>query len=244
MIVTVFGLTLRQILGRQAALLALAVGAISIAVALVYRFSAHADPEQWTAKVLLDGLFITTLVPLCALFFGTAVLGSEIEDGTDVFLLTNPIDRWKIIVAKWAAACLGGWLCLLPATIVAGVLSLSGRPGESLVGGFAVAILAAIGAYSALFLWLSILTSRALIAGLIYVFLWEGLLSGLFSGIKFFSIRQYALGIAELVSRSDPHTFQADLDGLAAVALLTAVSLGIVLMAVRRLEIFQIRDEG
>ena len=39
----------------------------------------------------LDGLVIRTVLPLVALVFGTAALGSELEDGTGVHFLTKPI---------------------------------------------------------------------------------------------------------------------------------------------------------
>ena len=43
------------------------------------------------AHVLLDGLVVTTLLPLAALVYGTAALGAEIEDGTAVYLLSKPV---------------------------------------------------------------------------------------------------------------------------------------------------------
>ena len=39
-------------------------------------------------------------------------------------------------------------------------------------------------------------TSRALIIGLVYVLLWEGVLAGLLEGTRFLSIRQATLGLA------------------------------------------------
>ena len=39
-------------------------------------------------------------MPLVALIIGTAALGSEIEDGTAVYLMIKPIPRWRIALAK------------------------------------------------------------------------------------------------------------------------------------------------
>ena len=39
-------------------------------------------------------------MPLVALILGTAALGSEIDDGTAVYLLIKPIPRWRIALAK------------------------------------------------------------------------------------------------------------------------------------------------
>ena len=42
------------------------------------------------------------VLPLIALVFGTAAIGSELEDGTIVYLLTKPIRRVRIVLAKGA----------------------------------------------------------------------------------------------------------------------------------------------
>jgi ABC-2 type transport system permease protein len=52
------------------------------------------------------------------------------------------------------------------------------------------------------FIALSILTSRALIVGLIYVVLWEGLLAGLFEGTRVLSIREYTMSFAAALDPS------------------------------------------
>ena len=48
----------------------------------------------------LDGLVVRIVLPLVALVFGTAALGSELEDGTAVHLLTKPIRRWPIVARQ------------------------------------------------------------------------------------------------------------------------------------------------
>ena len=51
--------------------------------------------------------------------------------------------------------------------------------------------------YTAVFLALSLVTSRALIIGLAYVVVWEGVVAGLFAGTRILSIRQHALAVAD-----------------------------------------------
>ena len=41
-------------------------------------------------------------MPLVALIVGTAAIGSEIEDGTAVYLMVKPIPRWKIAAGQGA----------------------------------------------------------------------------------------------------------------------------------------------
>ena len=53
------------------------------------------------------------------------------------------------------------------------------------------ATLAGILAYGALFLFISLVIPRALIVGIIYVLLWEGLIVALISGARVLSVRHY-----------------------------------------------------
>jgi hypothetical protein len=50
-------------------------------------------------------------MPLVALVFGTAALGSELDDGTAIHILTKPIPRWTIVLPKLVVA--GGLTALL-----------------------------------------------------------------------------------------------------------------------------------
>ena len=65
--------------------------------------------------------------------------------------------------------------------------------------------------YSALFVMLSVVTSRALIAGLVYVFIWEGLVNGLFAGTRILSVRHYTLAVADVFVDLPGGDFEAKL---------------------------------
>lgn len=49
-------------------------------------------------------VFCSFLIPICALGFGTTALGAEREEQTLVFLLTRPIPRWQVLLAKVLAS--------------------------------------------------------------------------------------------------------------------------------------------
>ena len=94
-------------------------------------------------------------------------------------------------------------MLLVPPILVTGLL-LGGFGGESIATtlGFAVATLAGGTAYAVGFTALGAVTSRALIVGLGYTLIWEGVLAGLLEGTRFLSIRQATLGLAaELTGR-------------------------------------------
>jgi ABC-2 type transport system permease protein len=234
-------LTLRQLVGKRRALLMIALAALPVLVAVVFRIG---DPdvshERWAANVLLKGLIVTTVLPLCTLIFGTTALGSEIEDGTAVYLLSKPLRRSQVISAKLAAAWLPAALLVLLSTEVSAAIALQGTGGFSILVGFTVATALGSFVYCCVFVLLSVLTSRALIAGLIYVFLWEGVVTELFSGIRIFSVRQYTLGVADLIAGTSRRTFEANLGGETALVLMTVVSIAAIALAIRRLGEFEI----
>jgi ABC-2 type transport system permease protein len=241
----VFVLTLRQLLGRRRTLLMVAFALLPVLAAAIYRANGSSlDPPRWTAIVLLNGLVVTTLLPLVALVFGTSALGGEIEDGTAVYLLAKPIPRREIMLAKLAAA----WLCVALivtfSALVSGLVAINGSPEQGIVTGFVIAIVLGSFAYTCVFLLLSVLTSRALIAGLIYVFFWEGIVTGIFSGTRVFSIRQYTLGVADLIADTSKRTFQARLDGTEGLILMAVVSVAALVLAVERLRRFEMRESG
>ncbi|MBE0611264.1 MAG: hypothetical protein IH609_17920, partial [Dehalococcoidia bacterium] len=94
----------------------------------------------------------------------------------------------------------------------------------------------------ALFMWLSVLTSRALIVGLLYVFIWEGVITRLFAGVRFLSVRQYTLGIADTVVDVPARVFNPRLGEMEAIALATVATAVTVYLAVRRLRRWEIGE--
>lgn len=236
-------LTLRQLVGRGRTTLMGILALLPILLAIVYRLGGQdSDQAEWVARVLLDGLIVTTLLPLAALVYGTAALGAELEDGTAVYLLTKPVSRTSIVFAKLLAAWTLTAATVLASGLVAAAIGLAGAPGHGLLLGFAVGIVAGGLVYSALFVMLSIVTSRALIAGLVYVFVWEGLINGLFAGTRMLSVRHCTLGIAAFFVDLPASVFEAKLAPAAAVALM-AIFGGVCLwVAIRRLQRFEIGE--
>ncbi len=236
-------LTLRQLVGRGRTTLMGILALLPILLAIVYRLGGQdGDQAEWVARVLLDGLVVTTLLPLAALVYGTAALGAELEDGTAVYLLTKPVSRMSIVFAKLLAAWTLTTATVLASGLVAAAIGLAGAPGHGLLLGFAVGIVAGSLVYSALFVMLSIVTSRALIAGLVYVFVWEGLINGLFTGTRMLSVRHYTLGIAGFFVDLPASVFEAKLAPAVAAALMTLFGGISIWVAVRRLRRFEIGE--
>lgn len=235
--VAIVRVTLRGLLGRRRMILMLLLAALPILVGLLIRVAGGTrdSPE------ILDTLVIRTVLPLVALIVGTAAMGSEIEDGTAVFLLVKPIPRWRIALAKLAVASGLTALLVVPPILLTAVL-VSGADSESLriAAGFSLAAIAGGTAYACAFTTLGTLTSRALIIGLVYTLLWEGVLAGLLEGTRFLSIRQATLGLAAAWTGED--TGEAALDPFTAGLVIITVIVGSFALMSWALSRFQIKS--
>jgi len=235
-------ITLRQLLSRRRTLLLLLLGGVLLLVAGVFRLAGDQLRALPFTAGLLGSLGAGTLMPLVALIFGTGALGAEIEDGTAVFLLAKPIDRRTVVLTKLAVATACSVALTGGPMLLAGLIAVGGL-GEGLVIGMATG--AAIGSllYCAVFVALSLVTSRALIFGLTYVIIWEGLLANLFDGTRTFSIRQLTLAFAEAIGSIPRVVLDAQLELATAVVVGAVVLVGATLLAVRRLGSFEISGE-
>jgi ABC-2 type transport system permease protein len=238
----IFRLSIRQLVFRRTTLALAGLCAIPLLVAFVFRLSQlEVDPERWTARVLFLGLIVTTVLPLTALLTGTSAIGDEIEDGTAIYLLTKPIERWQILAPKLAAAWLVTTVLLVPAAVVSCLIALDGTDA-SLLAAVALSLTVGALAYCAIFVLLSVATSRALIAGLVYVFLWEGAVTAIFAGTRYLSIRHYTLGLAGWIGGDRLGQLNAYVGGITALILIILAIAAGALEANRRLQELEVRE--
>jgi ABC-2 type transport system permease protein len=229
--------TLRGLLGRRRVVLMVLLAMLPVLVGLLIRLGGGRSD----APEILDTLVIRTVLPLIALVIGTATIGSEIEDGTAVFLLAKPIARWRVALAKLAVAAGLTAALTVPPILVTGLLVGGfGAASLSTAFGFALAAIAGGTAYAVAFAALGVVTTRALVVGLGYTLLWEGVLAGLLEGTRFLSIRQGTLGVAAALTGEDVGVDVLE-PVVAAVILVVVVVGGFVLTALA-LARFQVRS--
>jgi len=233
---TVAWLTVRATLGRRRALLFAVPAVILIALTLVLRATRPAG-APWPDHVLGDFGF-SVLLPLTALIIGTGVLGAEIDDGSAIHLLATPVRRSAVVVTKFSVAAVATMLFAAVPELVAGLLA----PGSGKLG-FALFAGALVGSviYSAVFVMASVLTSRAIAVGLLYVLIWEGLLGNLVGGARILSIAHYSLGVANAIYPDQ--NLNAGLSLSTSVVLGVVVTVGALIVATRRLSAFAIKGE-
>ncbi|HUQ79053.1 MAG TPA: ABC transporter permease subunit [Patescibacteria group bacterium] len=229
--------TARSLLGRRRTILMLLLAGAPVVLGLLVQLGNGPRPRALVPS--LEGLLITSVLPLVALVFGTAALGSELDDGTAVHVLTKPIPRWSIVVPKLAVA--GGLTAVLlfPSTILAGVLIGGTAPLQLWITfAFAVAVLIGSFVYSAIFVALSAATSRGLVIGLGYSLLWEGLLSGALPGTQIVSVREYLRGIVSVLAPPDTLESVVGANGFGLAALAIVV---VTVLASMRLARYEVR---
>jgi ABC-2 type transport system permease protein len=235
MMSTVAYITTRGLFGRRRALLLLPLPLLLIGLALLCR-AYDVNPADWGQPVLV-GLGLAVVLPVIALIVGTGVLGSEVDDGTIVHILTKPLPRRDIILAKLGVAVAVTAVTSAVPLFVAGYLASSARLGV----GLAVGAVVGACAYSALFLLLSLVTRRPVLLGLVYILVWEGLLGRFVSGTRVLSIEQYVITIADRVAPTDLLTGRVSLTTGVVMAVLFAV--GCTVASVDRLRSFSVAGE-
>jgi ABC-2 type transport system permease protein len=236
------GITLRQLLSRRRTILLLLLGGLMVLVALGLRVGAEPLDRPLFTSVLLREFGVATLMPLVALLFGTAAIGAELEEGTAIYLLAKPIPRWITLLTKLivAAACAVALTCL--PILLAGLVA--GGDQRGLVPAFTLAAAAGSVIYSAIFVALSLVTSRALVFGLGYVLIWEGVLAGLFAGTQTFSVRQQTLAFADALTDVPSATFSAPLQLGTALVVGGLVMVLAIVVGIRRLVRIEIAGES
>lgn len=239
MTAALLAITARALLNRRRTLLLALLGVLLVVVTVIYRLGNPDGAESLeVTRALLGDFGLGVLLPVVAVIVGTAVLGSELDDGTIVYLLAKPVPRWRIVLVKLVVAWLVVVLLVVPAMLVAGLI---GHEEPRLTIAYALAATAGALEYTALFLALSLVTSRALIVGLAYVMVWEGVVAALFAGTRILSVRQHALAVAEAVGGES--AAQAELAAGVAIGVAAAVTVLAVWIAIRRLERVELRGE-
>ena len=219
---TVAWITTRATLGRRRALLFLIPAVVLIVVTVALKAS-RPPSRPWPSHVL--GTFgFSVLLPLTALIIGCSVLGAEIDDGSIIHLLATPVRRSSVIMTKFFVSTVLTMIFAAIPELIAALISGGGssdpvvtvNPGSppTIVPGavinstdFAIGLFvgAVVGAviYNAIFVMVSAATTRAIAVGLLYVLIWEALLSNFVSGARLLSVSHYALGIANGIAHDN-----------------------------------------
>jgi ABC-2 type transport system permease protein len=231
---TILRLSAQALLGRRRGIVLMLIPALVVVLAVVVR----ALTDRGVGYDIVSGVGFTLALPIVALLSASAVLGPEIDDGSIVYLIAKPVPRHVVTVSKyvvaWAATLALG---ALPLTL-AGLVLDAGDPGRALAWGVAGVVSGTT--YTALFLGLAAFTRHAVVAGLLFVLLWEGLLGSLLTGIRWLSIGAWGTEVGAAVSGA----VEAPGTGLGYALVAAAVAtVGAVWFAGDRLRSFTLRGD-
>jgi ABC-2 type transport system permease protein len=230
-------LTLRATISRKRALL-FALPAI-VLIGISAALKATAKSPVWPPEVL--GTVGYLVLALTSLIIGGSVVGGEVEDGSILHLLATPVSRRSVILSKYLVAVgLTIAFAVVP-EYLAGAIATG--PGSSLAIGLAVGAVAGALVYNALFIMLTAVASpaRALAFGLLYVLLWEGLLTNLVRGVGLLSVEHYSLAIANAFAHNS--ALNPNLTLGTGIGMGVAVTVIALALAVSRLSAFSIKGD-
>jgi ABC-2 type transport system permease protein len=165
------------------------LGTIAL-IAAVAIARAAPEPDQIQASVRFTwGFGLGLMVPVISLVLAGSSLGELIDDETLVYLWHRPSPRWKLALSAWAAAL----SIALPFTVVplAAAAAIASSLDIGVVAAVAVAVSLAAVAYTAVFVLAGLVFRKALIWGLMYLFIWELFVSKAGVGAARLSIGTY-----------------------------------------------------
>ena len=219
----VFALTLRQLSGRWRLAVMTVLGAMPVFfTAMVVRAERAPSVDEFEG-VVLSTMLAGSIAPLIIVAIASVAFANEIEDRTLANLTLTPIPRWQIVLPKLlASVAVAG-----PFTTASAFLTSHIAFNHDWTATLAVTGASIVGLlmYSSVFVWLGLVTKQAIGVGLLYIVLWEGFFSGYVSGIRYLSIRHYAIA---LMHGLDPRRFA----GESHVGLAVAVGVSLAIIAV------------
>lgn len=228
----VYQITLRQLTGKWRLLIMTALAGMPVAITTMMLSTSRAPRVDEFELVVLNTMLSGSIIPLVVLAIGGAAFANETEDRTLANLTLTPLPRWKIVWAKLLGVISVAGPFIGLSAFFTGYIAFLGDPAATVA--ITVSALAGLVLYGAFFTWLGLKTTYAIGAGLMYIMLWEGFITGFVSGARVLSIRHYAVSWMHVL---DPRRFpNAEHPAVASVIAVSAIAFaGFVWLSVRRL---------
>jgi ABC-2 type transport system permease protein len=198
---TLYVLTLRQFLHGKRWLVIGILFLLPPGLAILGRSIDPNVPAVVLEFVFAFMLIPQALLPLLALLYASGMIQDEQEEQTITYLLVRPLSRWALYVVKLLATLtITVLLTAIFVTLTYAAIYLGKDAGlETMVRRCAQAIwihALAVVAYCCFFGLLSLMTKRALIVGILYSVVIEGILANMPFGVRLLTVIYYARLIA------------------------------------------------
>ena len=142
------------------------------------------------SRWVILGAFLGFVLPLFTLSYATAAFGTERESRSLVWLMTRPIPRSGVYLAKFFGAL--PWCVLFGLGGFAALCLAGGEFGRKSFALYWPAAALGTVAFSALFHLIGAIFRRPVVVGLVYVFFFEALVGSLPGSLKLLSLTFYA----------------------------------------------------
>lgn len=209
----IFRNAIQDILRLRKMIIVAAIAVLPMIIALVIR--SFAPTAHYNASVvynrLSESMVFGFIIVILACVYGTNIVSQEVEQKTIVYLLTRPTPRWRILMMKFAASFLATVLASSIALFLLLIATFGiSEWGKSGIGRDLLIIPVASLAYGSIFMLLSTVFNKPLIAGLIYAFGIESWLPNMPGNFKMLSLMAYIRTLCHHTVQDDTAAQTAD----------------------------------
>lgn len=236
-------LTVRQAVGGKAVRVVAGLSSVPILFTLIYLINPERpSPRAFVISGIFNGVYLATLLPITVLILATAAFGNELDDRTLPYLTLKPVSRFRIVTEKLLGTMLVGGPIVTVAMTATYLLAFRGDWRESLglLWALIAASLAGLLGYGAVFQFVSLFITRALLAGITYTLLWESLLARYIPGIRYVSIRHYTASLFFGTLDDAQYTLKNAVgvgDAVVTILVATGIALGLATYRLRRMNL-------
>lgn len=206
---------------------------VSLSLAFFWQRLSSGSESNITATdryVNVANLLVFRLLPLASAIYSTMILSQEVEQKTIVYLLTRPIERWKLLIGRWGATVAAVIIISLMG-MIATVIGSGGFSAVQIVFWRDIlAICLGAAAYGSLFLFVTLIFNRALIICVLFAFGWESSVPNLATGLQKLSILAHMQAIAKHPDSEGGKKFLEGISGVLGVNNLNGTSSGFALL--------------
>ena len=204
-------------------------GLVGLAVLMALLSRSSPDVSELERGVGLASAVISQLVAFGALLIASSVLGDLYDNGSIVYVVLRPVSGRVVAAAAWAASC----TIVLPAAIAAAASVVLVCGSDGLPAATVGAAVLAVAAYCGLFGLLGVVVRRALPVGVVFIVLWEGVVSRVGTAGAALSVSGYSRSVIVKVTgfhvKGAPFSMPTAVLVPLCVAVLTVLATGVAL---------------
>lgn len=193
----IFQAALRDFLRFRRVFVWFIVALLVFGIAQIFLAVWHSTNRNETYS-MLSSLLVFRVLPLASAIFSSAVIGQEVEQKTIVYLLTRPIERWKLILLRMLASAVAvALVSVVTMTFVSAAVFGNPLQNPIFFREF-IAILVGSLAYGMLFVYVTLIMSKAsMVVCLLFAFAWETAVPNMPGSMSMLSVSTYLSAIAE-----------------------------------------------